>query len=248
MTIETAEDLVSLMKIGRIVGETLQVMRAKVRAGMTTGELDAIGAAYLAQHGAQPAPRLVYKFPGVTCISINEEAAHGIPGGRVIQEGDLVNIDVSAELDGYFADTGASVPILPVSPLKQQLCEHTQAALNRAINAAQAGQPVSAIGKAVEAEARESGFTILRDMCGHGVGRWLHEAPRLVPMYHERRLKTRLTEGLVITIEPFLSNGATRTVKSADGWTIRTPKGKLSAQYEHTIVITKDRPLLVTAV
>lgn len=248
MSIETSKDLLSLMKIGRIVGLTLQRMQASVRAGMTTAELDAIGAEFLAQHWARPAPRLVYNFPGVTCISINDEAAHGIPGDRVIHEGDLVNIDVSAELDGYFADTGATVPIPPVPPLKQQLCVGTQAALKSAINAAKAGRPLNAIGKAVESEARRRGFTILRDMCGHGVGRGLHEAPRAVPMYDEPRLKTRLTEGLVITIEPFLSNGAHRTVASKDGWTIRTPNGQLSAQYEHTIVIMKDSPLLVTAV
>src|SRR5579864_1667257 len=248
MSIETSKDLLSLMKIGRIVGLTLQRMQARIRAGMTTAELDAIGAEFLAQHGARPAPRLVYNFPGVTCISINDEAAHGIPGDRVIREGDLVNIDVSAELDGYFADTGASVPIPPVSSLKQQLCVGTQAALSRAIDAAKAGRPLNVIGQAVEREARRRGFTILRDMCGHGVGRRLHESPRAVPMYDERRLKTRLTEGLVITIEPFLSNGAHRTVTGKDGWTIRTPNGQLSAQYEHTIVIMKDRPLLVTAV
>ncbi|MHB8628106.1 MAG: type I methionyl aminopeptidase [Aggregatilineales bacterium] len=248
MSIETTKELMSLMKIGRIVGLTLQRMQASVRAGMTTAELDAIGADFLAQHGARPAPRLVYKFPGATCISINEEAAHGIPGDRVIGEGDLVNIDVSAELDGYFADTGATVPIPPVSVLKQSLCAGTQAALKRAIDAARAGQPLNAIGKAVEIEARRRGFTILHDMCGHGVGRGLHESPRSVPMYDEPRLKTRLTDGLVITIEPFLSNGATRTVTSKDGWTIRTPNGQLSAQYEHTIVIMQDKPLLVTTV
>lgn len=215
---------------------------------MTTGELDAIGAAYLSRHGARPAPRLVYSFPGVTCISINDEAAHGIPGDRVIREGDLVNIDVSAELDGYFADTGATVLMPPIDPLKQKLCDYAQAALYHAIDVAQAGQPLNVIGKAVEKQAHEGGFTILRDMCGHGVGRWLHESPRVVPMYHDPRHKTRLTEGLVITIEPFLSNGAKRTVKSDDGWTLRTPNGKLSAQFEHTVVITNDKPLLVTAV
>src|SRR5215467_1555926 len=154
MSIETANDLVSLMRIGRIVGLTLQEMRSKVRPGMTTSELDAIGAEFLARHGARPAPNLVYNFPGATCISLNDEAAHGIPGDRVIREGDLVNIDVSAELDGYFADTGATVPIPPISPLQQRLCDCTQAALNRAIDAARAGQPFNSIGRAVEAEAQ----------------------------------------------------------------------------------------------
>ncbi|HLY24798.1 MAG TPA: M24 family metallopeptidase, partial [Aggregatilineales bacterium] len=145
MSIESPQDLLGLMKIGQIVGLTLQYMSQAVRSGMTTRELDELGRAFLARYGARPAPELVYNFPGATCISVNEEAAHGIPGNRVIQAGDLVNIDVSAELNGYFADTGATVPIPPVSPLKQKLCDHTQAALYRAIDAVRAGQPMNVV-------------------------------------------------------------------------------------------------------
>jgi methionyl aminopeptidase len=247
MSIESQDDLINLLRIGRIVGLTLQHMKDSVRVGMTTAELDAMGEAFLTQHGARSAPRLTYDFPGVTCISINDEAAHGIPGPRVIQAGDLVNIDVSAELDGYYADTGATVPMPPVSPARQKLCNYGQSALQQGIAAAQAGRPLYEIGRAMENEARRGGFTTIRDLPGHGVGRSLHEPPS-VPAFYTRQASQRLTDGLVITIEPFVSTRARRVVQADDGWTLKTPDGSLIAQYEHTVVITRGRPILVTAV
>jgi methionyl aminopeptidase len=247
MSIESERDLVGLLCIGRIVGLALQHMKSHVKPGMTTAELDAIGEMFLKQHGARSAPQLTYNFPGFTCISINDEAAHGIPGERVIQQGDLVNIDVSAELDGYWADTGASVPMLPVTPIKQKLCDYTQAALNKAIAAARAGRPLNEIGRASENEARRGGFSVIRDLPGHGIGRSLHEAPS-VPGFYNKRANQRIKEGMVFTIEPFLSTRARHVVTGDDGWTLKTPDGSLTAQYEHTVVITKDRPILVTAV
>jgi methionyl aminopeptidase len=247
MSIESQNDLINLLRIGRIVGLTLQHMQDSVRVGMTTAELDAMGAAFLTQHGARSAPRLTYDFPGDTCISINDEAAHGIPGQRVIQAGDLVNIDVSAELDGYYADTGATVPMPPVSPLSQKLCNYGQSALQQGIAAAQAGRPLYEIGRAMENEARRGGFATIRDLPGHGVGRALHEPPS-VPAFYTRQASQRLTDGLVITIEPFVSTRARRVVQADDGWTLKTPDGSLIAQYEHTVVITRGRPILVTSV
>lgn len=247
MSIESQDDLTNLLRIGKIVGLTLQHMKESLRVGMTTADLDAIGEAFLNEHGARSAPRLTYNFPGGTCISINDEAAHGIPGERVIQAGDLVNIDVSAELDGYWADTGATVPMLPVTPLKQKLCTFAQSALKQGIAAAQAGRPIYEIGRATENEARRGGFSVIRDLPGHGVGRKLHEPPS-VPSFYTREAHERLTDGLVITIEPFLSTGAKRIAQAGDGWTLKTPDGGPCAQYEHTVVITKGRPILVTAV
>jgi methionyl aminopeptidase len=248
MTIESEQDLKGLLRIGKIVGQTLQHMGAALRAGMTTAELDAIGAEFLKQHGARSAPILTYQFPGHTCISLNDEAAHGIPSHkRLIQVGDLVNIDVSAELDGFIADTGATFPMPPVSKIKQRLCECTQAALQKALAAAKAGRPIYEIGRAAESEARRHGFTIIRDLPGHGVGRKLHEPPS-VPNFYTKKAKDILTEGLVITIEPFISTRASHIATQADGWTLKTTDGSLAAQYEHTVVITKDRPILVTAV
>ncbi|GAB4515483.1 MAG: type I methionyl aminopeptidase [Anaerolineae bacterium] len=247
MSIDNDKDLMGLMAIGRIVGLALQHMAAEVRPGMTTAELDQIGAAFLASHGARSAPILAYKFPGHTCISINDEAAHGIPGERVIQPGDLVNIDVSAELNGYWADTGASFAVPPVTKEKQRLLDATRRALDIAIENARAGNPLNAIGKAVEQYAQKQGYHIIQELGGHGVGRHIHEKPS-VPHHYNRRANDILTEGLVITLEPFLTLGDRHVRTMPDGWTLKTVKGTLAAQFEHTVVITKDRPILVTAV
>jgi methionyl aminopeptidase len=248
MSISSEKELAALLKIGRIVGMTMQAMAEALRPGITTAELDAIGAAYLKKHGARSAPQITYKFPGATCVSINDEAAHGIPGDRVVKPGDLVNIDVSAELDGFFADTGASFPVPPVSEATQRLCNATQAALQRALDSVTAGKPINVIGRAVEQEAQINGYNIIRDLGGHGIGRGLHEEPRNVPNYYTKRAKTILTEGLVLTIEPFLTPGPGRIFTAKDGWTLKTANGAPACQYEHTVVITKGKPLLVTAV
>jgi methionyl aminopeptidase len=247
MTIESENDLRGLLRVGRVVGLALQHMKAAVRPGMTTGELDALGGEFLKKEGAKSAPIISYKFPGHTCISLNDEAAHGIPGERVIQVGDLVNIDVSAELGGYYADTGATVPMLPVSPLKQKLCDCAQAALEQGIGAATAGRPVWEIGRAMEKVVKRYGFRVIRDLPGHGVGRKLHEPPQVWGFFTQRD-KTVMAEGMVFTIEPFVSARANRIHTAADGWTLKTPDGSPTAQYEHTVVITKGRPILLTQV
>jgi methionyl aminopeptidase len=247
MSIESETDLIGLRRIGRIVALTLHEMLRQVQPGMTTAELDEIGEVMLREYGARPAPRLVYNFPGATCISINDEAAHGIPGERVIRAGDLVNIDVSAELEGYFADTAATVAVPPVSALQQRLCACAQRAIGRAMAEARAGRPLNRIGKAAELTARRCGFNVIRNLPGHGVGRNIHEDPT-VPGFYDQRAKQRLPEGLVITVEPFLSTWADQVVADPDGWTLRTPDGSLTVQYEHTVVVTRGRPIIVTAV
>ena len=245
MTIENEKDLAGLKKIGRIVALTLLEMQEQVRVRMTTAELDEIGGRCLRKHGARSAPFLTYGFPGTTCISLNNEAAHGVPGKRVIRPGDLVNIDVSAELGGYFADASTTVLVPPIDPLKQKLCECTRTARRKAIASARAGRPLNIIGKTIEAQARRCGFRVIRDLPGHGVGRDLHEEPTVQGFYIPS-INQQLTDGLVITIEPFLSTGAQRVVESGNGWTLETPDGSLSAQYEHTIVVTRGHPLIVT--
>jgi methionyl aminopeptidase len=248
MSIDSDDELQGLMAIGRIVGLTLQHMRTAIRPGITTGELDEIGTLFMAKHLARPAPPLVYKYPRATCISVNDEVAHGIPGKRVIRAGDLVNIDVSAELDGFFADTGASFPVPPVSDESRFLCERTQDALYAAINAVRAGERLNAIGRAVESVSNRAGLTIIRQLQGHGVGRALHEEPRNIPSYFSRGARERMTDGMVLTIEPFLTTGRGRIYKARDGWTLKTSDGRRAAQFEHTVVITKGKPILVTAV
>ena len=247
MTVVSEHDLKKLQEIGRVVALTIRAMQKALHPGMTTRELDEIGLVVMEQHGARSAPRLVYQFPGATCISINQEAAHGIPGERVIQPGDLVNIDVSAEKDGYYADAATTVMVPPTTPLQRRLSHCTRTALHKAIRAARAGQSLNVIGKAVEGEAQRCGFTVLRDLTGHGVGRTIHEEPRAVLNYYNPLERRRFQEGMVLTIEPFLTTGASRSVTASDGWTLTTPDGSLSAQYEHTIVITRGRPLVLTA-
>jgi len=246
MSIDNDLDLQGLKKIGAIVAGALQLMIRRLEPGITTAELDTIGATYLEQYGARSAPQLAYNFPGATCISINEEVAHGIPGKRVVKAGDMVNIDVSAERNGYFADTGASTPVGPVPERYRRLCSTTRQALNDALGKARADKPLNVIGKAIEKRANRTGFGIITNLCGHGVGRSLHEAPGFIPSFYDRSDKRMLREGMVIAIEPFLTTGPPMVSEGEDGWTLKTLHGHVAAQYEHTIVITRNKPIIIT--
>ena len=246
MTIETDNDLEGLKVIGRIVAAILKEMMSRTEPGMTTRELDLIGKDLLESYGAKSAPQITYNFPGYTCISVNEEAAHGIPGDRVIQPGDVVNIDVSAEKNGYFADTGGSFVVPPTSFLKERLINSTRLALSEACSSARAGAPLNRIGRSIQRVAKQNGFRVIKNLCSHGVGRGLHEEPTEIPGYFEPRDQRRLHKGLVITIEPFLSTKSRFVDETADGWTLAGCKGNLSAQFEHTMVITKGQPILLT--
>lgn len=246
MSIENENDLKALQKIGKIVAQCLQYMGSKLEPGITTFELDQLGQAFLEKHGARSAPKLVYNFPGSTCISVNEQAAHGIPGAKILAAGDLVNIDVSAELNGYFADTGASFVIPPETNLKRNLCLATKRALDMALRVVQAGQPLNVIGRAIEKEALRNNLTVIENLGSHGVGRALHEEPDFIPSYYDPRDKRMLKKNQVITIEPFLSTGAREVFETGDGWTLATDKKFLTAQYEHTMVITDGKPLILT--
>lgn len=246
MSIDDPKDLEGLKRVGAAVAAARDAMAAGVAPGVTTGDLDAIGRDVLKAHGARSAPQLAYNFPGTTCISVNDELAHGIPSKtRVLREGDLVNIDVSAELDGYWADSGASHPVGAVTAKASSLLSATRKALEEAMAEARAGQPLRNIGRAVERRAKKAGFRVVRNLCGHGVGRHIHEKPS-VPNTFDPRERGVLWEGLVITIEPFLTMGASEVVEDDDGWTLRTPDGSLGAQFEHTLVITRNQPIVIT--
>lgn len=246
MTIETQQDIVALKIIGKIVADTLKLMMKEAKAGMTTLELDEIGRAYLEKFNAKSAPKYTYNFPGTTCISINEDIAHGIPGDYVIKDGDLINIDVSAELDGYFADTGGSFVLGKSTDIQKKVMKATREALNAAIAAATAGAPLNLIGKAIEKVARKHNLKIIENLGSHGVGRALHEEPKFIAPYYDRSDRRILKEGQVITIEPFLSTHTTEVEEGADGWTLSGEKGNVAAQYEHTMIITKHRPIILT--
>jgi methionyl aminopeptidase len=246
MTVANRSDIDALLRIGAIVAKVRDAMGAQVAPGVSTAELDAYGARLLEEHGARSAPRLAYGFPGATCISVNDQVAHGIPSPhRVLNEGDLVNIDVSAELDGYWADTGASFPVGKVSRRAAALLSATRESLRDAMAEVRAGNPIRAIGRAVERRARRSGFQVIRELCGHGVGRHIHEAPNIPNTSHGRG-RQELWEGLVMTIEPFLTTGATTITQDADGWTLRTPDGSHGAQFEHTMIVTRGEPIVIT--
>jgi methionyl aminopeptidase len=246
MTIESEHDIAALRVVGHVVSLGLRRMLDAVEPGMTTAELDALGAALLDEHGARSAPRLVYEFPGSTCISVNEQAAHGVPGDRVLEPGDVVNVDVSAEIDGYFADTGGTCVVPPSSPLKDNLCNATRLALSKAVREARAGNRINRIGRAVQSVARSRGFRVIRNLAGHGVGRGLHEEPESILGYFEPRDPRVFTEGMVIAVEPFLSTRSTHAVEAEDGWTLVSGRGNLSAQFEHTLIVTRGEPIIVT--
>src|SRR5262245_2861826 len=177
MSIESPNDLAGMKRVGRVVADVLETMRRAIRAGLTTGELDAIAARQLEKHGAQSAPRMLYDFPGHTCISVNDEIVHGIPGDRVIAAGDVVKIDVTAELDGYIADAARTVLVGDVTPRARKLRQSAIKALEAALAVARTGERVAAIGRAVHAQAMRDGFAVARELSGHGVGRRIHEPP-----------------------------------------------------------------------
>ncbi len=246
MSIQSEKDLRALARVGKVVGTTLEELKRVIRPGMTTAELDAYAEALLQAQGARSAPRLFYRFPGATCISVNDEAVHGIPGPRILQPGDLVKLDVTAELNGYVADAAVTVVLEPASAQGRKLGACAEAAFHQALHSARAGRHIYEIGRAIANEVERQGFSVLRELCSHGVGRHIHEEP-MIPNVEDRRASRRLTEGLVITIEPIISAGAETTVTAPDGWTEKTVDGSLSAHFEHTIVITRDRPIILTA-
>ena len=246
MTVNSEADVQGLFAAGRAVRAAFERMRQAAQPGMTTAELDRLGRQCLMEHGARSAPQLYYDFPGATCISVNEEAAHGIPSHRRLAEGDMVNIDVSAELDGYVADMGESFVVGNATAAQQQLCSGVQSAVAAAIERVRAGRSLNVIGQAVQKIADGLGYEIVENLGSHGVGRSIHEEPSYVPRHNplERR---RLSEGMVLTIEPFFSTGASWVEQGADGWTLSVPPGDMVAQHEHTVIVTHGAPLVVTS-
>lgn len=245
MTVGSEEEVKGLKEIGKIVALTIQEMKKSAKPGMTTKELDEIGGEILTRHGAMSAPIKAYNFPGHTCISVNTEVAHGIPGKRVLKPGDLVNVDVCAEKNGFVADSGQSFQLAPHDTKITALCRYTQETMMKVISSLKHGVKINTIGKMFEKAAEQGGYTVIQNLCSHGVGRAVHEEPSILPIYN-RLDKRILKEGMVITIEPFLSTGADYAVQQADGWTLCTPDGSIAAQFEHTIIITKQEPIIVT--
>ena len=247
MSIRSHVEFEKLRVIGQIVRQALDTAAAQVRPGITTAELSEIGDCVLASHGAESAPPKVYGFPGALCISINNEAIHGILSDRIVRGGDLVKLDLVAEKDGFYADAAVTVLAGEVSAMARALARCAQTAFAKAARVASAGTRIREIGRAVERETRSAGFCVMRALCGHGVGRTIHEPPS-IPNYYDPQLRARLTQGLVVTIEPIIAAGTGESVLQRDEWTVCTADGSLSAHYEHTLVITKREPIVLTAV
>ncbi|SFW40963.1 type I methionyl aminopeptidase [Chitinophaga sancti] len=248
MSITSTADLSGMQAISEVVGKVLQLMRQCAAPGMSTKELDEYGGALLTQMGARSAPKLTYNFPGFTCISVNNEVAHGIPSaGKILQPGDLVNIDVSGELAGYYADNGASFV------LGEDLFRHTALInasieiLHKAISNISDGVRLAHIGRIVENAAKEKGYKVIRNLVGHGIGRSLHEAPREIPNFYDRFNRNRFRSNSVVAIETFISTGANYADTLGDGWTLVTKDGSFVAQHEHTVLVTSGEPIILTA-
>lgn len=246
MCINGPEEFEGMRAAGKVVRRVIDAMMERACPGVTTKELDEVGAAVMREHGAQSAPKLVYDFPGANCISINDEAVHGIPSDRQVKDGDLLKLDVTIEKDGFMADAAVTVAVGEVAASSQELIACAERAFQKATLVARAGFRVSDIGRAVEKEVRRSGFSVIRDLGGHGIGRTIHEEPR-IPNYADPAANQILTEGLVITIEPIIAAGSGRAIVGKDGWTVLTADHRPSAHYEHTLVITKRAPILLTA-
>lgn len=245
MSIESEADWKGLRRVARVARLTLDALAAQVRPGVTTMELDAVAASVFAAHGARSAPAAVYGFPGTVLISINDEIVHGIPGPRLVRAGDVVKLDVTVEKNGYVADAARSIVVEPAASAAHRLVACAAAAFHAALAVARAGVRVNEIGRAVEREVRRRGFAVVQGLAGHGVGRTIHEEPS-VPNQYDPMQTDVLTEGLVLTIEPMISAGSARVVQDADGWTLRTSDGAWSAHHEHTLVITRAKPVVLT--
>jgi len=246
VSVTSEADWKGLREIGRIVRLALDALERRAQAGVSTAELDHVAAQVFVAQGARSAPAMVYGFPGTVLICVNDEVVHGIPGSRRLKPGDIVKLDVTAEKGGYMADAARTVLVGSVSPRARRLVACVHSAFERALKVAKAGNLVREIGRAIETEVNRHGFSVIRALEGHGIGRTIHEPPS-VPNYYNPRQKDVLTEGLVVTIEPIISCGSGQAFEDGDGWTVRTSDGSLSAHYEHTVVITRDRAVLLTA-
>jgi methionyl aminopeptidase len=252
LSIQTPEELAAMRAAGRVVRLMLEAMKTAARSGMTTSDLDRIGGEVMVKNGARSGPSLVYRFPGVSCISVNDEVVHGVPSGRKLRNGDLLKLDVTIQLDGFMADAAETIIVgenpatASSSTLGGRLAATAERAFREAMQVARAGHRVHEIGRAVEKCVTTDGFHVIRDLCGHGIGHTIHERPS-VPNWPDPSAQSLLTEGLVITVEPIIASKSGRTTLAKDGWTVRTVDRGLAAHYEHTLMITQGEPILLTA-
>lgn len=248
MLIKKEEDLIGMQRVSDAVAYTLKSMKEYVKPGMTTKELDDFGAKILSGFGARSAPYLTYGFPGCTCISVDNEFCHGVPSDfRIIREGNLINIDVSAELNGFWADNGASFVVGNDFNKHQPLVDASIAILRKAINHIKGGVKIAEVGHIMDTEARKRGLKVIKNLGGHGVGNSLHEDPDELLNYKNRYDQRRFKKNAVVAIETFISTTSSYAVEQSDLWTMVGDKGGYMAQHEHTIVVTDGIPLVLTS-
>jgi methionyl aminopeptidase len=247
MSITREDELIGMKKASEAVACTLKEMRNHAQPGMTTKQLDDYGAKILLDFGARSAPYLSYGFPGCTCISVNKEFCHGIPSGmKILREGDLINIDVSAELNGFWSDNGCSFVLGEDINRHQKLVDASKHILHKAIYSIKSCVRISDIGHLMETEARKRGYKVIKNLTGHGIGRSLHEEPGDIANYRDRFNLTRFKKNTVVAIETFISTASTFAETLNDGWTMVGNRGGFMAQHEHTIVVTEGKPIVLT--
>ncbi|PSL07694.1 type I methionyl aminopeptidase [Cecembia rubra] len=247
MSIKNESELIGMKKVSEVVALTLREMKNFARPGISTLELDAYGASILKDFGANSAPYLTYRFPGWTCISVGEEFCHGIPSSKkILKDGDLINIDVSAELNGFWSDNGASFVVGEDSRGHQKLVDASRNILDKAICRISGGVKISEIGSIIERESKKLGFKVIKNLTGHGIGRSLHEEPSEIANFKDKYNVNRFKRDSVVAIETFISTDSTLAVTSSDGWTMVGNKGGYMAQHEHTILITDKEPVILT--
>jgi len=246
MSITNEPELAGMKKVSEAVACTLKEMSDYAQPGMTTKELDSYGAKILEGFGAKSAPFVTYGFPGWTCISVDNEFCHGIPSDRILKEGDLINIDVSAELDGFWSDNGGSFVLGEDINHHQKLIDASKEILHKAIFNIKGGVRISDIGLLIETEAKKRGYKVIKNLTGHGIGRSLHEEPFEIANFRDRYNQTRFKRNSVVAIETFISTSSTYAETIDDGWTMVGNKGGFMAQHEHTIVVTDGKPIILT--
>lgn len=248
MSVNKESEREGIANVSEIVAKTLKLMRLYARPGISAYELDEYGGDLLSKYGARSAPKLAYHFPGHTCISINHEVAHGIPTPRKeLNEGDLVNIDVSAELNGFWADNGGSFVLGNDGNQHQHLVDTSRNILAKAISIIKGGVKIALVGKLIEKEAKKAGYKVIKNLAGHGVGRSLHESPHEILNCYDFTNHNRFKKNSVVAVETFISTRSTIARQGRDGWTLYGNHGGFVAQHEHTILITDDAPVVLTS-
>ncbi len=243
--IKTEEEIEKMKKAGEILANAHKEIEKMIKPGISTMDIDRFIEEYLKEHNAYPEQRGYQGYPYATCASVNDEICHGYPREEILKDGDIVTIDMVVNLDGWLADSAWSYAVGNVSDEARDLLDVTKEALYKGIEQATIGNRLGDIGHAIQSFVEEKGYSVVRDFVGHGIGKDMHEDPQ-VPHYGVKGRGQRLLEGMVITIEPMINIGSYRMKMDDNGWTSRTVDGELSAQYEHTLAITKDGPIILT--